>query len=649
MMIVRRPSGLLKTCNSRAPLKRNRNPYSSSLAVEPSNSNSINDADSLAATLKDLSRVPEGRSAQVHGWIRSLRHHKSVSFAMIYDGSLEKDLQAVLSPEQASALEIGAAARLFGKHAWSKGVAQEREFLVQDLAVLGRCPADAYPIQNKPATLEFLRSIPHLRPRTANFAALLKLRSSLAQNCREFLASKQFTELHAPCIVFSDCEGGSESFELKDGENTFERRSYLSVSAQLHAEIGATSIGRVYTFGPIFRAEKHNTSRHLSEFLMLEAEIPFTSSIQNLMSFAEDFIVSSAKNLLLQEEFVKHFPNLQKRVDLLVGKAIARITYTEAIGVLKERQNSNKVFFENPIEWGKSLQSEHERYLTEVLINGPLFVYDYPAAIKAFYMKGNDSIDTLNEWKRSTVGGFDLLLPHVAEVMGGSVREDSLEKLERALQYHKLDRAEYEWYLDLRRFGSVPHGGLGLGFDLYRVLGHLCPCRGHRDRPTLGHQTGLFKQFHVVIEPKHISIGGHAIGLAIFLGDLEVILIQIRQPSRRLQLFGNVNRIAGANHLLGFRKWHRIHIGQLAGGRCRIKGDAPIVIPGHRFGLNGHIGIQLLKLGFPSLVFLVVTIRFSGPVSNAQLDFRIGGKRWTKRQASGQRTNAHQARKRRNQ
>lgn len=433
----------------------------------------------LKDTIHDVLRKGVGQSpVTLSGWVRSLRHHKNVSFAMIFDGSADEDLQVVLKPGDAKQLQVGTSLRITGQLRSSLGPLQAKEVIVDQVNVLGACSAEEYPIQNKEHSAEFLRTLPHLRPRTASFASILRLRSRLSACLRDYLTRAQFTEINAPSIVFSDCEGGGELFHIATPNNLFNMPANLSISAQLHVEIAASSMGRAYTFGPVFRAENTNTTRHLNEFTMLEVEVAFIDDIDQLMLIAEDMLASAARTVELPR-LLHNWPLAEERRESLLKAKFGRISYTDAVRKLEEAEAQGHRF-EHSAEWGRPLQTDHERYLAQTLFQGPVFVYDYPAPIKSFYMKtkGNGP-GSRGDWHNSLVSCFDLLLPHVAEVIGGSLREDNMENLRCSMQYHGLDEESYNWYLELRKHGSVPHGGFGLGFD--RLVQYLTGTENIRD------------------------------------------------------------------------------------------------------------------------------------------------------------------------
>lgn len=300
-------------------------------------------------------------------------------------------------------------------------------------------------------------------------------------NLRHYLSLKQCYEVHAPVITFSDCEGGGEAFKIENGIHFFGREAFLTVSAQLHAEIAAAALGRVYTYGPVFRAEKHDTSRHLAEFVMLEVELSFIDSVHFLMDFTEGMIKEVVTKI--PDDIWSPFAcalGTRQRESLMSPKPYLRISYCEAIRELQKAVDGGLVKFTNPVRWGMALQSEHEHFLAENLSQGPIFVYDYPAPIKAFYMRSNSTSDDAQEqWERSTVACFDLLLPKIGEITGGSLREEREDILERSISRFGLEKSVYNWYLDLRRYGSAPHGGFGLGVD--RLLQYLTLTKNIRD------------------------------------------------------------------------------------------------------------------------------------------------------------------------
>jgi len=426
---------------------------------------------------KDLVSIKEALSGhyldqriQVAGWVRTRRDSKAgVSFIELSDGSCPKPLQLVIPKElpnyETEVLRLGVGASLMAKGLLvnSIGRGQALELQVEELKVLGHSDPSAYPLQKKRHSFEFLRSIPHLRVRTNTFGAMARLRSNIAWEIHRFFQEKGFFYVHTPIITPNDCEGAGELFAVKRrGDATkdefFGRPAYLTVSGQLELEAYALALGRVYSFGPTFRAEDSNTTRHLAEFWMVEPEAAFLD-LQGDIELAQEFlthifqyVLEKQKEELLQfEKWIS--PGLISQLESTVDKPFTIITYSEAIDALK----ISKEPFQYPVEWGLNLQTEHERYLTERYIQGPVVVIDYPKDIKPFYMKMNPD--------EKTVRAMDVLLPKWGEIIGGSEREDDLSVLELRMDELGMDKSQYWWYLDLRRYGSAPHAGFGLGFE----------------------------------------------------------------------------------------------------------------------------------------------------------------------------------------
>ncbi len=436
-----------------------------------------------------------GQTLVVKGWVRTVRDQKKFAFVDVNDGSSLTGLQVVVdagSPafDSVSQLTTGCSIAATGEIISSPGKGQTVEMKATQLQVLGQCD-EAYPLQKKRHSLEFLRSIAHLRPRTNTLGAVTRVRSALALSTHDYFSRNGFVYLHTPIITASDCEGAGEMFRVttaipaserisdipktcSESDNNprvdfkqdfFDRPAYLTVSGQLSAETYACAMSDVYTFGPTFRAENSNTSRHLAEFWMIEPEMAF-ASLEDVMDNAEGFIKHTVSHVMEKcDEDLQFFDRfiqkgLLEKLKVVRDNPFSRISYTEAIELLKTANKPNKkgkTRFEFRIEWGSDLQSEHERFLAEELFKGPVFVYDYPKAIKAFYMRDNDSGDT--------VQAMDLLVPGIGELIGGSAREERLEVLEDKILKNGLDPNSYWWYLDLRRYGSVPHAGYGLGFE----------------------------------------------------------------------------------------------------------------------------------------------------------------------------------------
>ncbi len=422
-----------------------------------------------------------GREVLLEGWVRTRRDSKAgFSFVELNDGSCFGNVQ-VLTPNTLAnygseilSLTVGASVRIRGLVKESPGAGQSTEVEALELTVLGRCDGEGYPLQKKRHSLEFLRTIAHLRPRTNTFGAVARVRNTLSYSIHRFFQEEGFYYFHAPLITASDCEGAGQMFrvttlDLDDLPRTgngkvdasadfYGKPSYLTVSGQLEAETHACGLGKVYTFGPTFRAENSNTSRHLSEFWMVEPEAAFFDLTDD-MDLAERFLKRILGDVLRDcvedmEFFTKQFnPALIETLAHVAGGDFVRLPYTEAVDILL--QSGRK--FEFRVEWGVDLQSEHERYLTEEHFKKPVILYDYPRGIKPFYMRlGDDG---------RTVRAMDVLVPGIGEIIGGSQREERLDVLEDRIREQKLDPEAYRWYADLRRYGTVPHAGFGLGLE----------------------------------------------------------------------------------------------------------------------------------------------------------------------------------------
>ncbi|MBO4769064.1 MAG: asparagine--tRNA ligase [Bacteroidales bacterium] len=415
----------------------------------------------------------------VKGWVRTKRGNKNVAFIALNDGSTINNIQVVcdlskFDEELMKQITTGACLSVKGALVESLGSGQAVEVQASEIEVLGTADPDSYPLQKKGHSMEFLREIAHLRPRTNTFGAVLRIRHAMAFAIHKFFNDKGFVYLHTPLITGSDCEGAGEMFQVttmdlndiprkEDGSIDFEkdffgRQTALTVSGQLEGELGATALGEIYTFGPTFRAENSNTPRHLAEFWMVEPEMAFYE-VDDLMDLEEEFIKylvqyaldNCSDDLAFLNKMID--PELIERLKSVVATKFVRLTYTEAIDILE--MSGQK--FEFPIYWGVDLQSEHERYLVEKHFGKPVILTDYPKDIKAFYMKQNDD--------GKTVRGTDVLFPKIGEIIGGSERESSLEKLERRIEELKMDTTNLWWYIDTRRFGTCPHSGFGLGFE----------------------------------------------------------------------------------------------------------------------------------------------------------------------------------------
>ena len=416
--------------------------------------------------------------ALVRGWVRTRRDSKTFSFVEINDGSCQKNLQCVVDAACAGYASVksaltGAAVAVRGALVPSQGQGQSWELRATAFEIVGASP-ETFPLQKKGHTVEFLREIPHLRARTNRFGAMFRVRSRLAYAVHNFFQARGFAYVHTPLITTSDCEGAGELFRVTTlpldalpktsegkidyAQDFFARQSFLTVSGQLEAETLACALGNVYTFGPTFRAENSHTSRHASEFWMIEPEMAFCDIHEDIdvaEAFIKHLIADVLENCPDEIAFFDKFVSkgLRERLAHVLEKPFVRVSYTEAIEIL--RASGEKFEFE-PV-WGEALQSEHERFLTEKHFRSPVAVYDYPRAAKPFYMRRNDD--------GKTVSAADLLVPGIGEIVGGSQREERLDKLLEAMREHGLSEKDYGWYADLRRFGSVPHSGFGLGFE----------------------------------------------------------------------------------------------------------------------------------------------------------------------------------------
>ncbi len=431
-------------------------------------------------TIKALLEDPDkyvGSVVDVRGWVRTRRGNKNVQFVALNDGTTIKNLQIVFdltkfSEDQLRPVTTGSSIRVQGLLVASMGKGQSVEVQAEELQVYGTASPESYPLQKKGHSLEFLREIAHLRPRTNTFGAVLRIRHALAYAVHKFFNDKGFYYFHTPLITASDAEGAGAQFQVttldvnnpartEDGavdysKDFFGKMACLTVSGQLEGELGATALGCIYTFGPTFRAENSNTPRHLSEFWMIEPEMAFYEIADN-MDLAEEFIKYCISYALehcaddiafLSEHFDK---DLIDRLKFVVDNDFVRLPYTEGIKILEESGKK----FEFPVYWGVDLASEHERYLVEEHFKKPVILTDYPKEIKAFYMKLNDD--------GKTVRAMDVLFPKIGEIIGGSQREEDLEKLQGRIK--EIGIEGMDWYLDTRRFGTVPHSGFGLGFE----------------------------------------------------------------------------------------------------------------------------------------------------------------------------------------
>lgn len=439
-----------------------------------------------------------GQEVIIKGWVRTFRNNQ---FVAINDGSSIKNIQAVIDfentpPDVLKKIHTGAAVRVKGTLIESLGKGQKVEIKANEITIIGEADPDKYPLQPKKHSLEFLREIAHLRFRTGTFNAVFKVRNALSFAIHKFFNEREFVYIHTPIITGSDAEGAGEMFQVTtldlkqvprtaDGEidfreDFFGKPTNLTVSGQLEGELAALAFGNIYTFGPTFRAENSNTTRHLAEFWMIEPEMAFYE-LEDNMDLAEDLLkyvlryvlencpeeLQLLKNRLLEEEKSKPQKDrseldLIEKLKFVIDNKFERVTYTEAIDILKRSKPNQKKQFKYLIEqWGADLQSEHERYLVEKHYKKPVILTDYPKAIKAFYMKQNPTEVNGQE----TVRAMDILFPGIGEMVGGSQREENLEKLTARMQEVGIPKEDMEWFLDTRRFGSVPHSGFGVGFE----------------------------------------------------------------------------------------------------------------------------------------------------------------------------------------
>ncbi len=417
-----------------------------------------------------LQEKPIGQTVSITGWVRTKRDTGSFSFVEVNDGSCLANLQIIGDEKldnyaiDIKQLSTGSSVMVEGELKESPAKGQDVELHASRFRVIGKADPETYPLQKKRHSFEFLRELSHLRPRTNALGAVSRVRSRLSYAVHQFFQERGFIQVHTPIITTSDCEGAGEMFQVTTGqektkaENFFGRPAGLTVSGQLQAEVYALALGDVYTFGPTFRAENSNTSRHLSEFWMLEPEMAFCDLHGN-MEIAEemlkyllnDAMTNCSEDMQLFNQFIEK--GLLQKLQGVVDKKFAHITYTEAVETLIKAKKK----FEYPVAWGRDLQSEHERHLSEDVFQCPIIVTDYPASIKPFYMRVNDD--------NKTVAAMDILVPGIGEIVGGSQREERYDVLETRMIEAGIKIADYNWYMDLRRYGSVPHSGFGLGFE----------------------------------------------------------------------------------------------------------------------------------------------------------------------------------------
>ena len=421
-------------------------------------------------------------SVELSGWVRTRRDSKEFSFVELNDGSCLQGIQVIIDAgisgsDQVPKMNTGASVSVVGELVESPGKGQSWEVRATEVSLLGEAPED-FPLQKKGHSPEFLRSIAHLRPRTNLYGAVFRMRSRLAYAVHRFFNERDFTYVHTPIITASDCEGAGEMFRVttnptgKPEEDFFGKQSYLTVSGQLEGETFACALSNIYTFGPTFRAENSNTTRHAAEFWMIEPEMAFCN-LEGDMDLAEDFMKFLVKDVLENNEgdltiFEKFIDKgLRPRLEKLASSGFGRMTYTEAVEQLLKSGKK----FDYPVERGVNLQSEHERYLCEEVVKGPLTVYNYPKSIKPFYMRANDD--------GKTVTAMDVLVPGVGEIIGGAQREERHDLLKDRMIADGLDLEDYGWYLDLRKYGTVPHAGFGAGFE--RLLMYVTGMQNIRD------------------------------------------------------------------------------------------------------------------------------------------------------------------------
>ncbi|KAF3308220.1 asparaginyl-tRNA synthetase [Orbilia oligospora] len=485
-------------------------------------------ANALPTTVRELLLTQNDikDQAAIKGWIQTIRKQKGVCFATVTDGSTAQTVQVVMTPEQGSALTIGAAAKITGS--WQESPvkkAQQKELLATDVKLLAESDPGTYPLQKKSHTFEYLRTIPHLRLRSSTSRSILQLRSTALSQISTYFTTNSFTQVQPPILTSSDCEGAGEVFAVtaSDRKPFFTDPVYLTVSSQLHLEAVALAMSKVWCMSPTFRAEKSDTARHLNEFYMLEAEIAFVENgIEDVMKVVEGVIKSVVQGLVNNEVLKKDLlirrnddvgllepEQLEKRWDGIINIPWRRVTYTEAIEALKQAVKRGEDYkakmssslnpnskgipevqvpwdegaeFKFPVEWGMNLQSEHEKYLAYAVGGGaPVFITDYPKQLKPFYMLPNSN-ENKDEEGRETVACFDLLLPQVGEIVGGSMRENRYDMLEAEMKRRGMSEESIKqlgWYLELRKWGCAPLGGFGIGFD--RLLAYLAGVENIRE------------------------------------------------------------------------------------------------------------------------------------------------------------------------
>ncbi|KNE97502.1 hypothetical protein PSTG_09190 [Puccinia striiformis f. sp. tritici PST-78] len=468
----------------------------------PRSTISLDSSPSLSPVIEEILRLPtsEDQIVSAYGWIKTIRKQKNVSFVELIDGSTPQHLQVVIGPKDSEELETGCAIRVTGKLVSSRGDRQAKELKASSVSLIGACSALEYPLQKKTHSPAFLRKIPHLRVRTQQISALMRIRSTMFHEASSSLQAHHFFRSETPIITFNDCEGAGEVFSVKPDSQSdrspallldpisksdnshdqhfFGREAFLTVSAQLHLEALSASLGRVYSFGPTFRAEKSQTNRHLAEFWMLEAEISFIDNLETLMNVLESLLKSVIRNLHqsdnLSSQDLDSLGAPQQPYDS-TATSWPRITYTEAVKLIQSHHKehlSGKTTLP-PIIWGQPLASEHEKWLAGSYAQGPIFVTDYPASFKPFYMR-QTNLSSDSSPQGPTAACFDLLVPGVGELVGGSLRESNLNKLhENIIQKGMMSDGlalngedhKFQWYLELRKFGNPATGGFGIGWE----------------------------------------------------------------------------------------------------------------------------------------------------------------------------------------
>ena len=448
-----------------------------------------------------------GQDVTIKGWVRTVRNQKTFAFIEINDGSTLSNFQVVANADlpnfekTINQLSTGVSVSISGKMVESPGQNQALEMHAQEINIIGLCNPEVYPLQKKRHSFEFLRSIAHLRPRTNTLGAVTRVRNALAFATHKFFQEKGFLYINTPIITGADCEGAGQMFRVttldldklprkEDGKVDFSKDffgqpAYLTVSGQLNGEIYACALSDIYTFGPTFRAENSNTSRHLAEFWMIEPEMAFADLTDNMdcaeayLKYVLNYVLQNcAEDLQFFDKFVSE--GLIKRLQHVVETPFERASYTYAVRILEKAKKT----FEFPVSWGSDLQSEHERFLAEEYFNKPVIITDYPKKIKAFYMRANED--------DKTVAAMDILVPKIGELVGGSQREERLDRLEEKLKENNLHPEDYWWYLELRKYGTVPHAGYGVGFErLIQFATGMENIREYHPIPALSRQSRL--------------------------------------------------------------------------------------------------------------------------------------------------------------